>query len=82
MEPREIKALLELMQEYGLVELQIEDKKGKIRLVRGAMTPATAHHESAPRPTPGEITNPIADARSAISRLRWPGFRQTQLCPA
>ena len=35
MEQREIKALLTLMQEYGLVELEIEDKKGKIRLVRG-----------------------------------------------
>ena len=37
MEVREIKALLVLMQEYGLVELEIDDrKKGKIRLVRGA----------------------------------------------
>ena len=36
MEVREIKALLALMQQYGLVELEIEDKKkGKIRLVRG-----------------------------------------------
>ena len=35
MEVREIKTLLALMQEYGLVELEIEDKKGKVRLVRG-----------------------------------------------
>ncbi len=35
MEVREIKALLALMSEYGLVELEIEDKKGKVRLVRG-----------------------------------------------
>jgi acetyl-CoA carboxylase biotin carboxyl carrier protein len=34
MEPREIKALVTLMREYGLVELEIEDKKGKVRLVR------------------------------------------------
>lgn len=36
MEVREIKALLVLMNEFGLVELEIEDKKGKVRLVRGA----------------------------------------------
>src|SRR5260370_41052378 len=35
MEVREIKALLVLMRDYGLVELEIEDKKGKGRLVRG-----------------------------------------------
>lgn len=59
MEPREIKALLELMHEYGLVELQIEDKKGKIRLVRGDMNSATAHHESAPRPAPAKSRTPL-----------------------
>jgi acetyl-CoA carboxylase biotin carboxyl carrier protein len=36
MESRDIKALLVLMQDYGLVELEIEDKKGKVRLVRGS----------------------------------------------
>lgn len=37
MEVREIKALLALMHEYGLTELEIDDKKrGKVRLVRGA----------------------------------------------
>ncbi len=35
MEVREIKALVTLMHEFGLVELEIEDKKGKVRLVRG-----------------------------------------------
>jgi len=34
MDVRELKALLNLMQEHGLVELEIEDKKGKVRLVR------------------------------------------------
>jgi acetyl-CoA carboxylase biotin carboxyl carrier protein len=39
MEIREIKALLLLMQEYGLTELEIDDKKkGKVRLVRSATT--------------------------------------------
>jgi len=35
MEVRELKILLVLMRDYGLVELEIEDKKGKVRLVRG-----------------------------------------------
>ena len=35
MEVRELKTLLTLMRDYGLVELEIEDKKGKVRLVRG-----------------------------------------------
>jgi acetyl-CoA carboxylase biotin carboxyl carrier protein len=34
METRDIKALVNLMNEFGLVELEIEDKKGKVRLVR------------------------------------------------
>ena len=59
MEPREIKALLELMQEYGLVELAIEDKKGKIRLVRGDLAPATAHRESAPAAAPVKSRTPL-----------------------
>jgi acetyl-CoA carboxylase biotin carboxyl carrier protein len=50
MESREIKSLLMLMQEFGLVELEIEDKKGKIRLVRGDLMPASAHREAAPPP--------------------------------
>src|ERR1700730_17265127 len=37
MEVRELKALLNLMHEHGLVELEIEDKKGKVRLVRGTV---------------------------------------------
>jgi acetyl-CoA carboxylase biotin carboxyl carrier protein len=41
MEVREIKALLVLMRDYGLVELEIEDKKGKVRLVRGGARAAT-----------------------------------------
>ena len=34
MELKEIKALVNLMREHGLVELEIEDRKGKVRLVR------------------------------------------------
>jgi acetyl-CoA carboxylase biotin carboxyl carrier protein len=39
MEVRDIKALLVLMRDYGLVELEIEDKKGKVRLVRAGAEP-------------------------------------------
>jgi hypothetical protein len=44
MEVRELKTLLALMQDFGLVELEIEDKKGKVRLVRAgaAATPLAA----------------------------------------
>jgi acetyl-CoA carboxylase biotin carboxyl carrier protein len=76
MEPREIKALLELMQEYGLVELAIEDKKGKIRLVRGDLMPATAHQESAsPQPAPAKSRTPLPkrEAPSATSDGHAPG---------
>ena len=37
MEVREIKALIALMNDHGLVEIEIEDKKGKVRLVRGSL---------------------------------------------
>ena len=46
MEVRELKALLVLMRDYGLVELEIEDKKGKVRLVRAG--------DAAEAETPGE----------------------------
>ena len=39
MEVREIKALIALMNDHGLVELEIEDKKGKVRLVRSSPAP-------------------------------------------
>jgi acetyl-CoA carboxylase biotin carboxyl carrier protein len=50
MELREIKALLVLMQEYGLTELEIDDKKkGKLRLVRAALNePVAAARTAAP----------------------------------
>src|SRR5215469_13875400 len=46
MEVREIKALVSLMNEHGLVELEIEDKKGKVRLVRGGV--GSSANNSAP----------------------------------
>lgn len=60
MEVREIKALLVLMRDYGLVELEIEDKKGKVRLVRGGARlssdetqPISAEH------LPARVASPI-----------------------
>ncbi len=46
MELREIKALLALMRDFGLSELEIEDKKGKVRLVRASNS--SDEHHSAP----------------------------------
>src|SRR5260370_36018912 len=37
MDVRELKSLLSLMHEHGLVELEMEDKKGTVRLVRGTV---------------------------------------------
>jgi len=42
MEVRELKTLLVLMRDFGLIELEIEDKKGKVRLVRGRAAQASA----------------------------------------
>lgn len=52
MEPRDIKTLLTLMREYSLVELEIEDKKGKIRLVRGDLAAAGTLTPSVPSSPP------------------------------
>ncbi|MBV8362197.1 MAG: acetyl-CoA carboxylase biotin carboxyl carrier protein [Deltaproteobacteria bacterium] len=52
MELREIKALLALMQEYGLTELELDDKKrGRLKLVR-ASTASTAISDPMPIVTP------------------------------
>ena len=54
MEIREIKALLALMQEYGLTELELEDKRrGRLKLVRavavGAVIPGVGMPVRAPQ---------------------------------
>ncbi len=55
MEVRELKTLLALMQDFGLVELEIEDKKGKVRLVRAGVA------ASAVAPPPA-VASPVAKA--------------------
>jgi len=59
METRDLKSLLDLMKNYGLVELEIEDKKGKVRLVRGAAADAVAN------PAANSIARATALARAA-----------------
>jgi acetyl-CoA carboxylase biotin carboxyl carrier protein len=70
MEVREIKALITLMNEHGLVELEIEDKKGKVRLVRGRVAAAETNSVPsvvAPAPKAGKGRAAIAQARSAAT---------------
>jgi len=70
MEVRELKALLNLMHENGLVELEIEDKKGKVRLVRG--TVALHDHQ----PTLAAVA--IAPSKTgAANAQRKPGSKLT-----
>ena len=64
MEVREIKALIALMSDHGLVELEIEDKKGKVRLVRGSLAPVETNHSL---PTPD--VRPAAAKAAALAKL-------------
>ncbi|HTR61820.1 MAG TPA: acetyl-CoA carboxylase biotin carboxyl carrier protein [Candidatus Binataceae bacterium] len=66
MEVREIKALVTLMNEHGLVELEIEDKKGKVRLVRGSLARAIETN-SEPHPAPAPAPK-AAKAKPAAPR--------------
>ncbi len=65
MELRDIKALIALMRENGLVELEVEDKKGKIRLVRTAEIGS----QPAPRPTAPPSRQAPAKALSSASAV-------------
>ncbi len=63
MELRDLKALIALMRENGLTELEVEDKKGKVRLVRSAEFAPQA----AVRPAPQPVRQPGASAKPAPS---------------
>ncbi|HLI81803.1 MAG TPA: acetyl-CoA carboxylase biotin carboxyl carrier protein [Candidatus Binataceae bacterium] len=65
MDVRELKALLNLMHENGLVELEIEDKKGKVRLVRGTV----ALHDHQPTQTA------VAPSKGAANAKPKPGAK-------
>ena len=63
MELRDIKALIALMRENGLTELEVEDKKGKIRLVRAA----DFGGEPPSRPVPSQARTRPAAVRTSAS---------------
>jgi acetyl-CoA carboxylase biotin carboxyl carrier protein len=65
MDVRELKALLNLMQENGVVELEIEDKKGKVRLVRG--TASTPNHQPANSAPAMPATPPPAKGQRKVT---------------
>ena len=77
MELRDIRALIALMRENGLIELEVEDKKGKIRLVRTAdfgaepvQRPPQAQTRQAPArssaPGPGSVAVELGDNQTLI----------------
>ena len=88
MELREIKALLALMRDFGLSELEIEDKKGKVRLVRAANS---THQQDGPAATvakPGAVRvaveaaaglgGPTSNTRPPSAPELGPGHRYVQ----
>ena len=56
MEIDEIRKLMELMEEKGVTELELKNRAGEVRLVRGssASVPATVH----PQPDPAQVSPP------------------------
>jgi acetyl-CoA carboxylase biotin carboxyl carrier protein len=63
MEIDEIRKLVELMEEKGLMELEVEDRKGKVRLVRenhrvAAVLPSTLMPAAAPPPSVSQVASP------------------------
>lgn len=69
MELREIKALIGLMRENGLIELEVEDKKGKIRLVRtldSSIQPAPRPLPAAAKPAPAKAATADAAASATV----------------
>jgi len=75
MEIDDIRKIVELMAENDVLELEMEDRKGKIRLVRGnhhmsaPMTPLTLVSASSPLPqlTPVAMPTSVAAAAGGVS---------------
>jgi acetyl-CoA carboxylase biotin carboxyl carrier protein len=76
MELRELKALLALMRDFGLSELEIEDKKGKVRLVRAAGP--LGEHPPAPA---GRPKLAVAHAATAIATGTAPANTRSAAAP-
>ena len=81
MEIRELKALISLMRENGLVELEVEDKKGKVRLVRaasdGAAGLAAPVHQEAAAAKPGVKVPPTPGGRKIQGKTAAPSVGQS-----
>jgi acetyl-CoA carboxylase biotin carboxyl carrier protein len=74
MEVRELKTLLALMQDFGLVELEIEDKKGKVRLVRaGVAASAVAAPPAMAASAPREIAPPAVASKASRGAQKFAG---------
>src|SRR2546427_4598012 len=77
MEIDDIKKLVELMEERGVVELEMEDRKGKIRLVREnhrAPAPVSGLAATPPLPTlVSPMAPPSAPDRQAAEQAPAPG---------
>ncbi len=70
MELRDIKALVALMQDCGLLELEIEDKKGRLRLVRGELGGGQAVLAGSAATLPNRATPaPVAAGKPAPSSV-------------
>ncbi|MBE3602416.1 acetyl-CoA carboxylase biotin carboxyl carrier protein [bacterium] len=82
MEARELKALLTLMRDYGLVELEIEDKKGKVRLVRGGAPAASGAAEVQLAPAVRAEAPGAAPAKIALKRAAENNAGAAQAPPA
>jgi len=81
MEVKEIKALIALMNEFGLIELEIEDKKGKVRLVRGVANNnavASAPGHGAAPAVKKQVTAPTKTAAAAKGNAQAPELAPNQ----
>jgi acetyl-CoA carboxylase biotin carboxyl carrier protein len=81
MEVKEIKALVALMNEFGLIELEIEDKKGKVRLVRGVANnnaAASAGAHGATIPVKKQVTAPTKTAAAGKGDSQEPELAANQ----
>jgi len=58
---RELKALVELMRDSAITELEVDGRQGRIRLVRGEAHPRATQAALPPAP-------PVAEAASAVAR--------------
>jgi hypothetical protein len=74
MELRDVKALVLLMREFGLLELEIEDKKGKVRLVRGSAGDASVDDRPAAPATGRTVAR--ADSHAAAAAKKAEGKRR------